>query len=131
MAIAALLMAGALAAYFVYNKPHEDIRRAEPDYTVSSQALFVAFQADEAAANAKYLDKIIEVSGTVVDIRTDEEGLTSVTLEGEGPLFGVICKMDAQSEAGRTPFEIGQPATLKGLCTGMLMDVVLVRCVGV
>ena len=44
-------------------------------------------------------------------------------------LGGVICQLDELSEHKRTEFETGETVQLKGRCTGMLMDVVLVRCV--
>ena len=39
---------------------------------------------------------------------------------------GVICQMEPSFEG---EFETGESATFKGLCTGYLMDVILVRCV--
>lgn len=127
--VAGILVLGALIGYSIYNKPHKDIKRADPDFTMSSADLFAQFEADEAAANQQFLDKIIQVSGKVVEVSSDEEGTTTVTLDGGGMMFGVICKLDPLSQHGRNDFETGAAVTLKGICTGMLMDVVLVRCV--
>ena len=120
--------AGGIGFYF-YNKPHQNIGRAKADFKMTAPALFSTFEADEAAANEKYLGKIIEVSGTVQDVKKEEDGLTSITLESEDLVFGVICQLDGQSIPKRTVFNPGEQVTFKGICTGLLMDVVLVRCV--
>lgn len=116
---------------FVYNKPHQNIKKASSDFKLNATELFGAFETDETAANEKYLDKIVEVSGAVREVSTDDAGLVSVTLDTDGGMFGVICKMDELTEHKRTEFQTGETITLKGMCTGMLMDVVLVRCVEV
>ena len=124
-----LALLGVGVGYFMYNKPHQNMEKAEADMTLESTALFSAFEANEAEANEKYLDKIIKISGTVKEVNTDEEGNISLTLESGNELFGVICQMDNLTKQEKTDFKIGEQVTLKGICTGMLMDVVLVRCV--
>jgi len=124
-----LAIIGAGAGFYLYNKPHQNIRSAEADFRMTAAELFSEYEADEAAANGKYLGKVIEVTGVVQESGSDEEGKTSITLEGGGMMFGVICKLDDFSEAKRTEFAEGEQVTFKGECTGMLMDVVLVRCV--
>ena len=124
-----LALLGLGVGYFMYNKPHQNMEKAEADMTLESTALFSAFEANEAEANEKYLDKVIKISGTVKEVNTDEEGNISLTLESGNELFGVICQMDNLTKQEKTDFKIGEPVTLKGICTGMLMDVVLVRCV--
>ena len=125
---AILAVAGLAAGYYMYNKPHEDIRSAKADYTMTAQELFAAYEANETEANQKYLGKMIQVTGTVQAAKKDEEGKTGIALTG-GDMFGVICKLDDFSEPKRTAFQPGEQVTFKGECTGMLMDVVLVRCV--
>lgn len=130
LAIGLLLIVALGVGYFIYNKPHENMHRKAPDYSMSATELFQEFEADEAAANEKYLDKVVEVRGEVQDISTDEQGITTVTLSTEG-MFGIICKLDELTDHSRTDFEVSEQVTFKGICTGMLMDVVLVRCVEV
>lgn len=130
-----LLILGAVGlaiGIYQYNKPHKDIRSAEPAFTLEATELYSAYDTEEAAANEKYLDKVIQVTGEVADVSENGEGNLTVTLDGGGMLGGVICEMDTFSEEGtEARFEPGQTVTLKGICTGMLMDVVLVRCVPV
>lgn len=126
IALLALIAGG--VGYYMYNKPHKDMEDAKADISLTATELFKAFEADEAKANGNYLDKVIVVKGIVQDVSKDEEGNTSLTLESEG-MFGVICKLDNLAEHKRTEFKTGEEVIFKGICTGVLMDVVLVRCV--
>lgn len=103
--------------------------KAKVDVALEASELFTAFETNEAEANEKYLDKIIKVSGTVKEVSTDDKGNISVTLESGSEMFGVVCQMDDLTKHAKTNFEPGEQITFKGVCTGMLMDVVLVRCV--
>jgi len=125
VAIAAL--AGAAAGYYLWNKPHQNISKAEAAYSVEANALFVEFESDETAANAKYLSKIIEVKGEVSQVLDGEN--TTVVLATENGIFGVKCELDPHSKVAFPTYKSGDQVTLKGECSGFLGDVVLVRCV--
>lgn len=127
--ILGVVLIAAVAGYFIYNKPFKNINKAKPDFELTSQALFAEFENDEESANQKFLDKVIQVQGQVVASETDADGLTTVSLQGGGMMFGIICKLDPLSTHKRTQFEPGEAVTLKGICAGMLMDVILDRCV--
>jgi len=126
-----LVVAGGAFAFYMYNKPHKNISKSKTDVELSASQLFSDFENNEVEANTKYLDKVMEVEGVVKEITKDENGMTSITLEGGSDMFGVICQMDDLSKHKRTDFKEGEKVTFKGICTGVLMDVVLVRCVEV
>ena len=126
-----LVVIGGVSFYFYSNKPHKNINNAAVDLELSSTQLFTDFENNEQEANQKYLDKIVEVSGKVKEVSLDEEGNTSITLESGSEMFGVICQLDNLTKHARTNFKKGEEIKLKGICTGVLMDVVLVRCVEV
>jgi hypothetical protein len=115
----------------MYNKPHKNIGNSKVDFKMEAKQLFAAFEENESEANTKYLDKIIEVSGTVREVNTGEEDNISVILESENELSGVICQLDNLTTHKKTNFSPGEKVIFKGICTGMLMDVVMVRCVEV
>lgn len=112
---------------YMYFKPNANMSDLKSDVTFTAQDLLTAFETDEAAANTQYLDKVIEITGTIKDISTSEEGVISVTLDAGSELSGVICEL--QKETKHRTFKVGETVIFKGMCTGMLMDVVLVRCV--
>ena len=120
-----LLLAGGIIAYSLYTKEHESVKDQKPEVEISAMDLFKAFSEDETASNAKYLNKIIQVNGTVV--KTDFSGENQqVFLKSEDGMFGIACEMaPGISLPGLRP---GDEVTLRGICSGFLMDVALNRC---
>lgn len=121
-------MIGCGIGYIIYNQPHQNIRSAQADFEMTATELFSDFEANETTANTKYLDKIIELEGEVQSI-SEAANKTSITLAAGGMLGGVICQLDELHPHKRTTFKAGEMVQFRGVCTGMLMDVVLVRCV--
>lgn len=126
-----LAVIGAVIGVYMWNKPHENMDHAKTDVEISAGELFTAFAENEAQANEDYLDKVIAVAGKVREVSKSPEGIVKVTLDSGDEMFGVICQLDELSDHQRTDFQPGESVTFKGKCTGMLMDVVLVRCVEV
>ena len=120
---------GGVFGFYIYNKPHQNMTKAVAELELSATQLFSDFENDESNANIKYLDKVMEVSGLVKEIARDEEGMISLTLESGSDMFGVVCQLDNLTNHTRTDFKEGEKVKMKGICTGVLMDVVLVRCV--
>jgi hypothetical protein len=118
---------GVSAGFFLYNKPSEKKVTAEPAFTLEASKLFDEFNDDEGAATTKYLNQVVSVRGVVADISAvDSAGLT-VMLGTSNPLFGVTCQLPDGND-GKL-IERGQQISIRGLCTGKLMDVVLVKCI--
>lgn len=127
-----VLMAGTLAAVFIYtriyNKPHADIFRMKADYSVSAEAILGEFQTNETAANKKYLDKVVQVEGKIRGIDT-ADGVSVIVLGKDGAISSVRCNMDPAENKRVISLKKGQDLKLKGMCTGFLLDVILVRAV--
>jgi|APTNR8051073442_1049403.scaffolds.fasta_scaffold09416_3 hypothetical protein len=128
--LAAAVIAG-ITGYMMWNKPHQNMQTADADLKVDAVTLYSEYETDEAAANAKYLGKIVEVSGTVRETTTDETGTVKIMLNSGSEMGGIICELDPLSEHKRTTFQSGEQVKLKGKCDGVLMDVVITRCVEV
>ena len=128
-ALAATLI-GMSVAYYLWNKPHENIGAAQPDLSISAVELFTAFETDENAANAQYLGKIIEVSGVVSESGANDDGSARVVLE-TGGMFGIACSLDPLTQHPSTAFPVGEKIKIKGKCSGYNLDVQLDRCVEV
>ena len=97
--------------------------------TVNAEQLMAEFTADEAAATAKYVgttDQAVQVNGTIRSMEPTGDGKITVVLETGDPLAGVTCEF-AEGDVPVT-WRSGTQVSVKGICTGMLMDVVLVRC---
>ena len=128
IALAVIGIIGAVVGFKIYNKPHENITKVKTEHIISATDLFEAFQVNEENANATYLDKVIVVEGQVKETK-EENGMMNVMLESDDMMFGVRCQMDHLSQHKRAQFQIGEKISLKGKCTGSLMDVVMVRCI--
>ena len=70
------LIAGALLLLFLawglykYNKPHTGTTGISADYTLAAADIFSSFRKDEAAANKKFLGKVVEVKGVISDMQS-------------------------------------------------------------
>ena len=121
-------VAGAMYAYYQFNKPHKDIAASEPVATLSAEELFLQFETNETESNQLYLGKIVEVSGPVYSSGQGPKGDVNILLMNDGDMFGVACNFDGKKING-DEFKKGDNITIKGECAGMLSDVVLIRCV--
>lgn len=116
----------AIVAYNVYNKPHIDVVDAKADVVVTANNLFTEFSTDEAKANAEYLDKIIQVKGFIQKLSI-ENGIGIVTLKTEDDFGSVQCNLSTEAKNDFNLLKKSELVTIKGICTGYLMDVVLVK----
>jgi hypothetical protein len=123
--IVAAVLIGGLIAYNMYNKSHVETKDATSDIVISPKELLDAYELDEAAADAKYLDKIIEVKGTVKAINQVDKG-GSLTLDTGNDMSSIICEFESVDAYANV--KAGDQVTVKGFCSGKLMDIVLVRC---
>lgn len=123
-----LAVAGGSFGYYLFNKPHQSIADQDPDYKMESALLISNYEKDETAANQQYLGKVIEVIGTVSEKTIDAKGKINVTLAGPD-LAGIGCVFENTKGNQLASISEGQKIKIKGICTGVLMDVVLVDCV--
>jgi hypothetical protein len=120
------VLAASFAAYawfFIWNQAPVNVEKAKA-IPVSAKALFQAYSTNEQMANQSYLEKILEVTGEVTTVTTNAEGFTVVLLKTDDPVFGINCTL----EKSTNEIKQGTRITLKGICTGYLTDVVLIRC---
>lgn len=103
-------------------------QRSEPDYIeITPAKLFAAFEDNEAAANMKYKGKLIQVTGTINDIGTDILGDPYITFETD-ILKGVNCYFTKSSMEEIAQVRKGQKVTVRGICDGKLVYVLLKKC---
>ncbi len=103
--------------YWFYNKPARDVTK-EKGVQLTAQNLYDAFKTNEADANAKYLDKAIELTGEVGAVSTNQDGNTVVDFKTNDPMVVINCTFKTKPGT-LTP---GQTITFKGICTGYIPD---------
>jgi len=110
--------------FYMYNKPVASLDRKKADVSVTADQLLADYEANEQMANDKYLGKVVEVSGKVAQVSM-EEGKNKVHFETSNPISMVITELDEGNSA--SGLEVGEVAKVKGMCSGYLSDVILVR----
>lgn len=111
-----------------YNKPHVNVDKNVAHFQMSSSDLLTSFEIDETSANHNYLEKIIEVSGTVSGV--DLEGTNAIViLAVENGIGSVQCHFKPIDKNKLKSLSVNEKVRIKGICTGYLMDVILVNSV--
>lgn len=123
----ALISIAGLIFYYLYSKPVDSLENVKPSATLTADSIFQLFEQNEAKSNELYLNKVISVSGKIQNVLADTSGV-AITLQTSSGLFGVTCKMD-ETNLDVSQYTEGQTVKIKGLCTGYLMDVILIRSV--
>ncbi len=121
-----LLLVLGLVGYLMFNKDHRNISEEKADFSITADELFAAYEADEKASDTKFLDKVINVSGKIVETKKNKDGLHTGVLEAKDAMIGGISVTMAKDK--NQALTKGQTVNLKCRCTGKLMDVVLVNC---
>jgi len=117
-----LIVIGGVSAYLMYNKSHKDLKSSDADAVMTAAELVKLYDSDEVIADAKFLDKTIEIQGTIVEI-TD----SGLLIDGEHEMIGVTCEFENMAEI--SDLKVNESVKVRGICTGKLMDVVLSRCI--
>lgn len=120
MILFAAVGVGLCYSIYEWNKPARDVND-EKGIKISAVAIFDSFTNHEQAANLSFLNKAIEVSGKVLNVKKNQAGNTVVYLKSADPFFGVNCTFK-QNPGTITK---GNNIVFKGICTGFLSDVIL------
>jgi hypothetical protein len=122
VALLCLIVAG--TGYYLYNKPRTAASAARTDKQITALKLYSDFTKDEKWANRNYVNKVLEVTGTVTDVQKTGNAV-SVLLAGDvNGMGGVNCSIVPATD-GALP-QVGESVLIKGMCTGLLMDVSIV-----
>ena len=122
-----IALAGILFGLYMFNLKDKDLRKVKPDFIISATDLQKAYEGNETTANSSYLNKVIEVAGIIGDIKSGEGNTVNVSLKTENPLSSVICTF--QSMTDPLKFKTGDQITIRGKCSGFLLDILLNNCV--
>lgn len=104
---------------------------SEAGMEVTSEEITLAFQENEAAANAKYKDKVLIVKGNVMAIPNPESvRLRPGVPPGKITIGGTHCTFADKNKGQVATIRQGENVRIKGYCTGtaILDPVVLVQC---
>lgn len=95
--------------------------KRDTEVKTNAQELFEAFESDESAANKQYLNKVLEIQGQVLSMKSSDTGKYYLELETMG--FGVVkCTMEESFDPNGKDWS-GEIIKVKGECLGYLLDV--------
>jgi len=124
-----IIIAGGIAAMsYIFRGSDKSVKNEKAVYALTSEELFTAFDENETIANEKFLGKVIEVSGEVTGIEKTENGPLVILLSASSPMGGIRCTFETNQENVSEKVTTGSTHTVKGKCSGMLMEVVLDNC---
>lgn len=117
---------GILAALYLYNLKPKDLQKVNPDYVITSIDLQKSFEEDEKGSSTKYINKVVEVDGEIIEIIGTEKRSFNVTLQTGSEFSKVICTFPDIPNSD--VFNLGVQITIRGVCSGFLSDVLLNNC---
>lgn len=125
--IAILVVLALLVGSWLYINyaPQKSTENKTADATLSASDLYTLFEADETAANHRYIGQILEVHGIIGEKLTDENLAPVLVLRPREAMAGVMCTLSKDQQAAYERLTVGDSVVVKGKCNGMLMDVVL------
>ncbi len=115
----AVALTGGAVFYYVMTAKFDDTLTEKSAYTITATNLLAEFQQNDSAANQKYTEQILSVSGLVSAV---EQADTSATVTFADSLTGSYLIFDFQSGASRkaATFKPGDSVILKGSCSGSI-----------
>lgn len=119
---------GLLIGLYLFNKKDPDLAKVKPDYVIDVSSLANEFSQDENAAAAKYVDKVLEVTGPILAIEPTSDSTMNIILSAENQVTGVICSFKNAVDPSSQNIKEGEIITIRGVCSGMLMDILLNNC---
>ena len=114
--------------YYTQRDSRNDIKHAKAEVELSSTDLLSSYENSEEDANSLFLGKTLMVQGILDDISQEGEKVT-IKLESDSPLSSVVCEMNTKIRSDFSALNQGQNIQIKGVCSGKLMDIILVNCV--
>ena len=114
--------------YESFLKTAPSMHKQDAKYRLTAVKLYNEFDTDEEKANKSYLNQVVEVTGTVVNIQTSDILNPIIALETAG--YGLVnVTLVNADELKEYKLNEGQIVTIKGECIGLLLDVLITNAI--
>lgn len=121
------ILGAAYGWFFVYNKPHVNYEKAEPDAKLSAKVCYQTF----ANENTDNLGKVLLLTGVPTSVE-QQDSLVIVVFAFEQGMFGdegVRCTMLPNYNDAALAYDFSKEINIKGKCQGYNdTDVILEHC---
>jgi len=115
------LVASALVWKFYVNKPHEDIEKATPAYSMTTEGIWDQYNTNRKVADSLYNSQVIELSGSLNRIDKNDSLVSVIFVMAADSMFGdktIACQMYKKYNEAAAALAIGTKVKIKGVCVG-------------
>lgn len=116
-------IAGAIYGYYEYNRKPATAAELKVDFTISAEEMYKEFE-NEDAATKKFLNKVVEINGTVTAISKNKDHY-DVSLETGDPMAAITIQLIPDQNATAEKTKEGDVIKVRGICNGKLADIEL------
>jgi hypothetical protein len=105
----------------MYNKPHDDIEKASPAYSVSTEEIWSKYNTDRETADSLYNNQVIEVTGNLSRIDKNDTLVSAIFVMAADSMFGdktIACQMYKKHNEEAGTLVVGAKVKIKGVCIG-------------
>ena len=126
--VSSVILVTSVIFIMVYYKPHRSVKREEAAYRLTVKQLVDSFSNDETRANNLYAGRVVEVEGRLKEMILNDS--TLILLMGDSAqTTGVSCYLNRDQKQKYTSLRRGENVRVKGICNGMLLDIVMDKCI--
>jgi len=120
----ALLAVGIAFYFYFFNLTHDDTAKIKAEFSVEAIPFIKEFEADYKAANKKYADKIISVTGIITETEAAD---TTINIKIADTTTGsyLIFAFQQQHLDQAKSLKPGERATIKGSCSDGIYSEIL------
>ena len=104
------------------------VAETAPVLSISASGLYAEYESNHLRADAKYKEKVIEVSGIVRSTGRDKEGYPYILLDAENTIWGVQCFLGSYNHDDALKVSKGQRVKIKGQVMSKKVNVMMGFC---
>lgn len=112
-----LIAVAVFAIWYIFNLKFEDTAAQKPNYEVNGIGLLNEFIKDDSAANKKYTEKIITVSGQVSEVETADSTINIKMADTLTDAY-IIFAFQENNIKDANLLKEGDTVSIKGSCSG-------------
>lgn len=121
--ILVLLIILIIGLVIFFNLPKSNITKQDADFTMNTRMIYQAFDKNEATANQKYLGKVLELEGKIIDKAIDRREAAVIRLS-QGKRSEVMITLANNQTEKLANYSVGDIIKVKAKCNGFIQEVV-------
>lgn len=122
-ALLVLLIIIVIGVIIFFNLPKSNIKSQNAAFSMNTAAIFQAFKKNETKANQKYLGKVLELEGKIIDKTIDRRESAVIRLS-QGKRSQVMITLAGNQTENLAKYSVGDAIKVKAKCNGFIQEVV-------